>query len=423
MLKLSIFFLIYLLSGFVCLEASETEVVTKRVSELGIAPRVGVLNLKRDTRFQEDERTSIFEGKEEAASMSETRKPTDDLSAHIQELVSQNDVNRTLTLYESLKGRSELDIGSCFYPTDYVRAHYGRSFEVLNEAARLSLFLSAQHGNSVAKDIIADSFPIPEVAERMRAERTPISAERELMRVLETPFSLNHIRNRPVIEAGISYLDGVSPERLTPISTMNAGYAFLLVHNYTKAFSFFYQAGEKGIPRGYIEAAQTILDERVPGDFSEVKGILEKAGDEGLWHLATCYRYGLKVDRNTMEANEIYKRVVIENKPKNPFFYRQYAEFCAECALNNPEPAQKEAVYKIAVDFLIKAADHGDYSAYKAAADLIKGIKTPLYGGETESRVAAYERKYERFLGQSKEMKDFLVSGFLTPTPGSFETK
>jgi len=426
MLKILTFFLIPLFSIFVCVAASETELVTKRVGDLeiasrGIAPRV--LRLKKDTQALDEKEASISEEKEEVTFMSEPSKPIDDLFAHVQELVFRNDVNHILTLYESLKGKSEVDIGSCFYPTDYIYAHYGRSFEVLNEAARLSLFLSARHGNAVAKDIIGDSFPIPEVAEKMRAERVSLSPERELSRVLETPFSLNNLRNRPTIEAGVSDLEVLRPESLTAISTINAGYAFLRLHKYAMAYSFFYQAGEKAIPQGYIEAAQTIIDERVSGDFSEIERILNMAGNEGLWHLATCYRYGLKVERNPAEANEIYKKVVIENKPKNPFFYRQYAEFCAECALNNPEPEQQEAVYKIAVDFLIKAAEHGDYSAYKAAADLIKGIRTPLYREETGSKVADYERRYKEFLKESKEIKDSLISSFLIPASGFVEAK
>ncbi len=311
-----------------------------------------------------------------------------------------------------------------FYPDTYIRSHYVHSFDDLNEAARLGVIIAAKNGHPLARQIVADAFNFDESLFNVDATLCKERNERKTLDALfeynlTVPFSMNYDKNWRYVasQEGKMYIQSYFGDRRfeserNPIILFNLGCALLNAGDSERAFTCFYEAGKKGMPRGYVKAAQLVVDESVVdcmgieeldssvSSDDKVRHILKDAGEQGQWYLATCSRYGkIKTDRHYYNQ---YHSIIDGNRQSSPYFY-EYGVLNSQMARHERDAADKIKAYNIALSCFMNAMRVGQHEAHKDAEKVLHAINMldPDFGkSDRYSEVVAAIKKSTSILNE-----------------------
>ena len=127
-----------------------------------------------------------------------------------------------------------------------------------------------------------------------------------------------------------------SSAEINSLVAFNAAYACLLLGKKNHALKLFLKAGEKGIRRGFIEAANLFVNGKMevlhllpetlvkPERIDTLKELLKMAGDDGRWYLADCYRnHWLKEPSERAYYDEYY--AIISGGSQVASYHYEYA--------------------------------------------------------------------------------------------------
>jgi hypothetical protein len=307
-------------------------------------------------------------------------------------LIKTNNAGELISAYEQCADRNSLEIANAFYPEKYLQTHCRFSFDELNETAKLCILIAARYNHFIARRIIAGSLIFSEenraIELRLRGESGEQTDEEIIHHHLETPF-FNFIRIRTYLysESGRRYINGLFEDRAHQENSFvlyNLGKLFTLTGEIERAFDCYYHAGQKGMPDGYIEAAQLILkNPRMGVPFSEielvetmgvkVKKLAEMAGDEGLWYLADCYRYGRLPRAHAHMYMHYY--VDIHQKEEESFYSRQFATMHRSIGDSTSDSSIKIRSYENVVNGLLASLSMGDIFVVPALEESINKLQ------------------------------------------------
>ncbi len=344
-----------------------------------------------------------------------------------------NDIERLIEMKTT--GVSLIRMGDI---NDYIRSHYVHSFEDLNEAARLGVMIAARNGDAQACCIVADVLnyddKLPDVDAKLCRERNEKKTQKEKFDYnLTVPFSMNYDKNWRYIASreGREYIQRYFRERRferenNPIILLNLGCALLNAGDSEHAFTCFYEAGKRGMPRGYIKAAQLVVDGKSV-DYSCVDGldagasigdkvrhIVKDAGEQGQWYLATCSRYGKLMTES--HYYDQYHLIVNKNK-QNPQYLYEYGLLHVHMAKHETSVNSKKEAYGIALACFMNAMRVGQHGAYKDVKEVLHVLKTldsAFEGSDQYSEVIAATQKsagvLEEFSIKSNKILDDLLA-------------
>ncbi len=327
-------------------------------------------------------------------------------------LIKTNNASELISAYERYESRDPDEIARTFYPETYLQTHYRFSFDQLNESAKLCILIAARHNHLIARRIIAGSLSFSEEDSarelKLRGESPAQTDEEIIAHHLETPFfNLTRINRQYLFsEKGKQYIHSLFESRKSqrnPFVLYNLGKLFVLTGDTRRAFDCYYCAGQNlGMPDGYVEAAQLILknpsmdmsfpDIDLTGTIEEkIERLAKMAGDEGLWYLADCYRYGQLPREHAKKYMEHY--VNISQKEEESFYCRQFTAMHRSIGDSNRDSSMKANSYKNAINGLLSSLNMGDIfvipmieeimnklqqldpKAYKESLDFIEVIK------------------------------------------------
>jgi hypothetical protein len=389
---------------------------------------------------------------------------------HIDDLIEKNAIERLIKIYddlhmstkrvmprsregfdsvdESLFWRSDITaddqrIARLFFPHRYILDHYGRSFDRLNEAAQLCVLIAARHGYQLSREIMANIFPFQknekEIANNLRLRSASLSVRDKINFILNVPFSMNNQENVIIFrtDEGREILQqfAESSEEVNSLVAFNAAYACLLLGNKTNALKLFLKAGEKGMRRGFIEAANLFVNGKMEDlhllpeplvkseKIETLKELLTLAGDDGRWYLADCYRHRwLEGSSERAYYDEYY--AIVSNESRVASYHYEYALLHINWAERLEDgDADKISFYKIALDSLSNTMTLGRLEALPdmervliALDKLIKkhpSFKDAINLEEARAETAAFKEQYDRQLAISASFKQRMLNALL----------
>lgn len=339
----------------------------------------------------------------------------------IQSYVQQNNIPALIEKYHAARGRADFN-PELFYPEDYILNHIRYSFSQFNKAAILSILISAVRGHQLSKDIIINgTLAMPRNAElQTRLEYKEKDAAPDFAYILSVPFSFNNpqIREKFKSGPGLLFLNNViaNKQDYESIVLYNTAYIIMDIrHNFDAAYVLFKTAGDKGVLAGYIEAAKIILKsngmpiegqqyrEGTVETSQKIKELLDQAGIEGQWELATCYRYGAIVNPEGINFYNRYFKVIESGCTELAYFY-EMGELHTNMAQQRKDATKKKRIelYETSLAFFVHAVKAGDYSLYsritEAAEKLLELVKDTV----DEERITRAKEEIKEEIKQSR---------------------